>query len=560
MNNLALKSCFLTMMSFIANFLNFLDAFNTQRVLIILVISSFTLLQGCEAVKCRIKQQTSPSVNATLPILLSNSSTSVLAPLAPINYGQPTLPGIPSSNNQAVNVNASSKAVVGATVDPVQIVTCTRDSLPLQTNTPVVLPVLNNLKPDVVPVSVISMSQPVATPAAPPPNPSGPGIGYPISLPSQGSPTPRNDLGLPVPVPSSTNSTGPNPVPTIISTQQNYIAKFSQPASDAAETFFALKFRTTEQGVSVSVAGIGNNPPLLLANSSSSGFIYQIHEKKLTGANCASNGNVFNPSNCVPATSNCTEVGSLSKRNGNLTVDPTGRIQNAAYVDKLLSLSPSTLPGSYFIGDLSISVSNGNGTKITCANIELDALPTNSTPPVSNVSTPVLTPAPTNALSPAPLSSLTPTGPPAAVGTAYKANFPLTENPFGDFYFSMTFTQSQQGVSVAFGGIVGKDGYISATGQTNLTYQIHERAITGNDCTSAGGVFNPANSQAGDLAARNGPIRVDGTDKITNTPFVDAFLSLSPNPPAGSYFIGDLSLVIKGTDNVRIACANIVKV
>ncbi|PLW12644.1 hypothetical protein PCASD_16193 [Puccinia coronata f. sp. avenae] len=121
------------------------------------------------------------------------------------------------------------------------------------------------------------------------------------------------------------------------------------------------------------------------------------------------------------------------------------------------------------------------------------------------------------------------------------------------------FTAVKGGVKVD----ISVDGLQSAE---NDFYHIHERAVTNNDCESAGGHFNPTKKnfpcpprgdqnfcQVGDLSAtlKGGPLVAKGKGQRATKSYVDKIIGLPT--------IVNLGVVVHAANiKVRLACGNIV--
>ncbi|PVI00111.1 hypothetical protein DM02DRAFT_728811 [Periconia macrospinosa] len=91
-----------------------------------------------------------------------------------------------------------------------------------------------------------------------------------------------------------------------------------------------------------------------------------------------------------------------------------------------------------------------------------------------------------------------------------------------------------------------------------FSYRIYENAVSGNDCSAVGGVYDPLKSEVplGNVGHHPGhfdPIKVE-SDVNTNGGFGDAWLSLDPK---SKNYVGNRAVVIDNAKGEHVACGTL---
>ncbi|CAI6332552.1 unnamed protein product [Periconia digitata] len=151
-------------------------------------------------------------------------------------------------------------------------------------------------------------------------------------------------------------------------------------------------------------------------------------------------------------------------------------------------------------------------------------------------------------------------------GVVYNATVESVSGSNTKGFFSLTGTKSGEAeLLFSFTGISNKNN-------PPYHYRIHENPVSGNDCASAGPIFDPYGiggtpcqslpkwgngiedtCLAGDVSGRADPIDVP-SDKNDNGGFPDDKVSLDPKSKA---FVGNRAVVISNGKNEIVACGNL---
>ncbi|PVH90949.1 hypothetical protein DM02DRAFT_664493 [Periconia macrospinosa] len=137
-------------------------------------------------------------------------------------------------------------------------------------------------------------------------------------------------------------------------------------------------------------------------------------------------------------------------------------------------------------------------------------------------------------------------------------------------------TQGYFGLNVQSGDVI-LDFKFTGVSRSNggpFHYRIHKNPVSGKDCATAGGIFDPygygkscrtslnnteknkdkvENCAVGDVSGHVDYINIDA-DYNNNGGFPDAFLSLDPNSKS---FVGNRALVISNGKEQRVACGTL---